>query len=190
MSELLFRAVRDAGIPPGFVVDVIEPVPQLDCPPTDLLAVLRNLIGNAARHHDRPDGRITVWAEEVGAVVRIAIQDDGPGLPWQRPPENKNGTCHADIELPPSAGGLGLAIVRHVLERCGGRLLVRSRQTRRGTCMIAEFPTAPKKAGNGADPSCSAYNAKPGKPPGSPISATSVDKAPSKALRKTSTAPD
>ena len=49
--------------------------------PLDL--VLRNLIDNAVKHHDRPDGAIFVRWREEGLTIVFEVADDGPGIAEQ-----------------------------------------------------------------------------------------------------------
>ena len=48
---------------------------------TPLVQIFHNLIGNAIKHHDRPDGRISVGAERVPGGYAFTVADDGPGIP-------------------------------------------------------------------------------------------------------------
>jgi signal transduction histidine kinase len=43
--------------------------------------ILRNLIANAVRHHDRGSGLIELTLLDAGEDWRLIIADDGPGIP-------------------------------------------------------------------------------------------------------------
>jgi len=87
-----------------------------------VMQVLFNLLGNAIRFTPT-EGTIRVWAEEVGAEVRVSVTDDGCGI--------------AADDLPfifdrywkgrSSGSGLGLSISKAIVEAHGGRLWVESR---------------------------------------------------------------
>ena len=49
--------------------------------PLDL--VLRNLIDNAVKYHDRPDGTIFVRWRQEGSTIVFEVEDDGPGIAEQ-----------------------------------------------------------------------------------------------------------
>ncbi len=51
--------------------------------PAAMDIVLRNLIDNAVKHHDRPAGTIRVSVERRNQHTLIAVEDDGPGVPSQ-----------------------------------------------------------------------------------------------------------
>lgn len=43
--------------------------------------VLQNLFSNAIKHHDRPEGSITVTVQALGDWLEFSVADDGPGIP-------------------------------------------------------------------------------------------------------------
>jgi len=97
---------------------------------------LTNLIGNAIQHTP-VGGEITVTLRDVGHVVEIVVRDDGPGIP----PEVRE----AMLGSPPGGGrvagtGLGLQIVRRILELHGGRIELD--HSPRGTRIRFELPAA------------------------------------------------
>ena len=109
--------------------------------PMRLRQVLVNLLSNAIKYN-RPQGQVTprVWAE--GDQVAIAIDDTGHGLsPEQQAhlfePFNRLGAERTGVE----GTGIGLVIVRKLLEAMNGRLEVRS-QAGQGSSFIAWVPKA------------------------------------------------
>jgi len=88
-----------------------------------LMLVLINLIDNAIKH-GRRGGRVEVVVDlESPRMVTIAVDDDGPGIP-ERDRERvfalgERGATEA------GGSGIGLALVRLMLERAGGRVEVR-----------------------------------------------------------------
>ncbi len=92
--------------------------------PLDL--ILRNLIDNAVKHHDRAAGTISVHCEDAGIWLQFEIKDDGPGvdprhheavfLPFRRLSATKAG----------DGQGMGLAFVKRWVEAAGGRIGLRS----------------------------------------------------------------
>jgi len=86
-----------------------------------LTLLLRNLVENAIAH-GRPAGRVELRADASARTVRLVVEDDGPGVP---PGERERifalgerGTTHA------GGSGIGLALVRLMVERAGGRVSV------------------------------------------------------------------
>ena len=108
-------------------------------PPAALALVIRNLVGNAAKHHDRAQGSIVVDVQQVQDAVRITISDDGPGieqldrerifLPYER------GTTMA------TGSGLGLSAVRVAVESHDGTVRCVSHEPR-GCKFVVDWPSA------------------------------------------------
>jgi signal transduction histidine kinase len=114
------------GLPPRFAVVVETPGVRLRTPRVSLELVLRNLIGNAIKHHDRERGTVWVRALVSGDMMEFSVRDDGPGIAPQ---------YHAKIfemfqTLQPrdqtEGSGMGLAIVKKLVESYGGEIRVDS----------------------------------------------------------------
>ncbi len=86
---------------------------------------LQNLVANAIRH--TPDGgRVTVSVRREDQGVRLAVEDTGAGIPSEHLPHvfdrfYKVDTSRAGTSTP-SGSGLGLSIVRAIVERHGGTI--------------------------------------------------------------------
>jgi PAS domain S-box-containing protein len=84
-----------------------------------------NLIGNAVKFvapNTRPNVRI--WSEPKGAMARIWVEDNGIGIPKEAQPRLFGMFQKLDSEF--EGTGIGLAIVRKVVERMGGQVGVDS----------------------------------------------------------------
>ncbi len=107
---------------PVTVEDTADPgaAPVVLARPTSLKRVVGNLIGNAVRHGG--SARISMAAH--GAEFRLAIDDDGPGIP----PHQLDAVFQPFYRADTSRGsgtpgsGLGLYIARDLIEREGGRI--------------------------------------------------------------------
>ena len=88
--------------------------------------VLRNLLGNAARH--TREGSITVRVEPIDGWVRISVEDTGEGISEADLPRIFERFYRADTARAASTGGtgLGLAISKHVIEDQGGTVFAAS----------------------------------------------------------------
>jgi PAS domain S-box-containing protein len=88
--------------------------------------VLMNLIGNAIKHADRKDAAIEVTSQRVGQFYEFSVRDNGPGIP----PEYHDRiwgifqTLEARDRV--EGAGIGLALVKKIVESQGGRVWVES----------------------------------------------------------------
>ncbi len=100
---------------------------------------LTNLITNAVRHG--PPGRpMRIRAMRSDGGVRIEVQDDGPGIA----PEHQPRLFEKFYRVPgsePGGAGLGLSIVRDVVEAHGGKVGVQSARGA-GSVFWLELPDA------------------------------------------------
>ena len=85
--------------------------------------VLQNLVANAVRHTPR-GGRIVLRATPDGAEVVLIVEDSGPGIPAEHLPHVFDRFYRVDSARDARSGGsgLGLSIVRAVVEQHGGRV--------------------------------------------------------------------
>jgi signal transduction histidine kinase len=95
--------------------------------------VLVNLIDNAAKYSR--GGRIAVSAERANGTVRVAVEDEGIGIPAgeQRRIFEKFYRIDPQLTASPSGTGLGLYVCRELIERMGGRIGVSSEPGRGST---------------------------------------------------------
>jgi signal transduction histidine kinase len=126
---LVMAIVASIPRPAGFEVRVVGDWPVFDTLKAPLDLVLRNLLENAIKHHDRERGLIELLCAVGEDVVLMSVRDDGPGI----------AEAHRDaIFLPfrtlsdvaPKEGdgvGLGLALVVRTAESLGGSVTLRPR---------------------------------------------------------------
>ena len=93
--------------------------------PDRLEQALQNLAANALRH--TPDGgTIALSAEQDGPRVRITVRDNGPGIAPEHLPLVFDRFYKADAARATGGSGLGLSIVKAIVERHGGTISVRN----------------------------------------------------------------
>jgi signal transduction histidine kinase len=86
--------------------------------------VFDNLLSNAIRHTDR-DGRIAIEAHEHSSRVHFSVSDTGEGIPEQQLDSIFSRFVHVGERQ--GGTGLGLALVKRLVEAHGGQVSVESR---------------------------------------------------------------
>jgi chemotaxis methyl-accepting protein methylase/signal transduction histidine kinase len=105
-----------------------------------LVEVLDNLIVNALKYAcDGPEPRIVIGSETVGREVRLFVKDNGPGIAEEHH-EKIFGLFHR-LDDSKEGTGVGLAIVKRIMEVHGARVWVESAIGEGATFWLA-FPAA------------------------------------------------
>jgi signal transduction histidine kinase len=99
---------------------------------------LQNLASNALRHTPS-GGRVTLSAEQEARVTRLRVADTGAGIPAEHLPHIFDRFYKADPSRAATGSGLGLSIVKAIVERHGGRVSARS-EPGAGTVFEIELP--------------------------------------------------
>lgn len=125
-SELVAEIWATLPKPPEFHLVVPESMPTLQTQRLLLQQVMANLIGNAVKYHDRPDGQITVTVEEQHPHIVFAIADDGPGIDPQYHDRIFGVFQTLSSRDTVESTGIGLSIVKKIVEQQGGTVTVQS----------------------------------------------------------------
>ncbi len=106
-----------------------------------LAQVFLNLLNNAAKYTER-GGRIWLTAERQGSEVVVRVKDTGMGIPAEKLPRLFEMFFQVDRTLERSQGGLGigLSLVRRLVELHGGRVEARSDGVGKGSEFIVRLP--------------------------------------------------
>ena len=118
-----------------------EPLP-IDVDPTRLSQVLVNLLANAAKYTD-PGGRIELGVQRDDAAIGITVRDNGVGIAAEHLRSVFDMFSQAEDVLARSRGGLGigLSLVKHVIELHGGQVEARSPGIGAGSTFVITLPT-------------------------------------------------
>jgi len=117
-----------------------EPI-VLDADKERLVQVLSNLLGNAAKYTPA-GGNIDVAADVVGdGMLAIAVKDDGSGIPPDRLSEIFELFARVENPLGEQGGlGIGLTLVRQLVELHGGSIEARSDGAGKGSEFVVRLP--------------------------------------------------
>ena len=140
-ADMAAAIIRSTPRPAGIEVKTSGIWPKIVTLRAPLDLVLRNLLDNAVKHHDRPEGLIRLSCQDEGDWLRFEFADDGPGIDERH---------HAAIFLPfrrlqqaeaREGQGMGLAFVKRWVEAAGGRIgLVSNGSLKRGATFWLEWP--------------------------------------------------
>lgn len=121
-------------------VELPYPLPAVEGDPQRLVQVFVNLLANASKY--APEGSlVTIGGERRGATLAVWVADRGPGLPAGGENAPFTRFWRSGGEEPEQGGaGLGLFIVKSIVERHGGRVHAASSEA--GTRVDVVLPVA------------------------------------------------
>ncbi|MEN6428446.1 MAG: ATP-binding protein [Phycisphaerales bacterium] len=139
LNALLPSIIDGIALPEHVHVAVEPGLPVVECERTRITQVFQNLLTNAVKFMDKPVGEIRVGCVEDGELWQFHIADNGPGIEEKyfdrifklfqtlRPRDEFEST------------GVGLALVKKIVEMYGGRIWVES-EVGRGSTFFFTFP--------------------------------------------------
>jgi PAS domain S-box-containing protein len=118
---------------------------HVEADPTRLEQILVNLLNNAVKY-TRPGGEIALIAEQERHEAVIRIRDNGIGIPAHLLPKVFDLFTQVEESLDRSQGGLGigLTLVKNLVELHGGRVAAHSEGPDKGSEFIVRLPAMPK----------------------------------------------
>lgn len=116
------------------------PLPEINGDPDLILLTVHNLLDNAIKFTSSGD-TIEVLAFDDGSEIVIEVADTGPGIPEQEISRVWEELYRGEQARGVPGSGLGLPLVRAIIEKHGGNVEVRSK-TDHGTVFIMRLPSA------------------------------------------------
>lgn len=112
--------------------------------PERLQQIVWNLVSNGIKFTPK-GGRVHVWLERADSKLQIRVSDNGEGIPRDFMPYVFDRFRQADASSARRHGGLGLglAIVRHLVELQGGEVRAESEGEGKGATFTVSFPVLP-----------------------------------------------
>jgi signal transduction histidine kinase len=148
LAEVLSMAVETSmpAIEAGrheLAVSLPEETLMLDADKVRLTQVFGNMLNNAAKYTDR-GGRIWVGAWREGGEVVVSVRDTGIGIAPEQLPQvfEMFAQAHRDSARGQSGLGIGLTMVKRLIELHGGSVEARSEGPGKGSEFIVRLPLA------------------------------------------------
>ena len=139
-ASVLLKDIKSVqNVPSGFEINIASSLNDIVIPRMPLEQIFHNLISNAVKHHDRLDGSIMISGRENDDNYIFQVEDDGPGIDpkFQSKVFDMFQTLRPRDEV--EGSGMGLALVKKMLERHGGAVELRS-VPGEGSIFIVTFP--------------------------------------------------
>ncbi|MBV8885655.1 MAG: PAS domain S-box protein [Chroococcidiopsidaceae cyanobacterium CP_BM_RX_35] len=144
VTTLVNEVIDSLAFPPTFTIEVEPLLPTLVTERLLLEQVFTNLIGNAIKHHPRTDGRVQISAQKQSKFYEFAITDDGAGIAPQYHERVFGIFQTLEARDKSENTGIGLAIVKKIVESQGGTVWLES-QEGEGATFRFTWPNQPTK---------------------------------------------
>jgi PAS domain S-box-containing protein len=147
----LVRNVIDSLSPPEHIQVIIkQDLPGIVGDKIRIIQVFQNLIGNALEFMDKPEGKITIGCVDEGSHWTFKVVDNGPGIDEKYHEKIFQIFQTLKSRDEHESTGIGLALVRKIVELYGGKIWVESTP---GEESVFSF-TFPKKSNHSVPPFC------------------------------------
>lgn len=110
----------------NFTITVQENLPTLVADRTKLGEVFMNLISNAIKYIDKPHGIIRIGCERDGKGWKFHVSDNGPGIEEKYHEKVFQIFQTLGPRDTPGSTGVGLAVVKKIVEQMGGEIWIES----------------------------------------------------------------
>ena len=128
-AEDLGRELEDEGF--GFSYqNYVDDSVQMIADAEQLKRVINNIVGNSKKYSDKTETTIRMTVKDVGDFVQIEIEDNGRGIAAKDLPYIFDRFYRTDASRNSSKGGsgIGLSIVKKIMEDHGGKIWVTSKE--------------------------------------------------------------
>jgi PAS domain S-box-containing protein len=139
VAELLAEILDSLAPPSTFKIVIAPDLPSFYTQRLLLSQVFANLIGNAFKHHDKSNGFIRISCQEQGDFYEFTLVDDGPGIPQEQHDRVFIIFQSTNPQKNPDSTGIGLSIVKKIVEAVGGQIWLES-ELGKGTTFYFTWP--------------------------------------------------
>jgi len=127
LNRLVEEVIDLLAPPANITVSVENPLPTVMAEPTRIQQVFQNLLSNAIKYMDKPEGKIRIACGAEGTQWKFSVTDNGPGIE----PRHFEKIFQLFQTLAPrdrvESTGVGLALVKKIVEMYGGRVWIESK---------------------------------------------------------------
>jgi len=147
LNQLVPEVIDMVAPPQNITITIEDELPVVECEQTRILQVFENLLSNAIKYMDKPQGQIKVGCLEEDGFWKFSVADNGPGI------EEKHFERIFRIfqTLSPrdefESTGVGLTVIKKIVELYGGRIWVES-EVGRGSTFFFTFRKQEKETVN------------------------------------------
>jgi len=127
LNEFIREAIDMLDAPDNVTITVQNDMPVIYCLETQFMQLFQNLISNAIKYMDKPEGRINIgWIEEDG-FWKFSVADNGPGIEEKHFERIFKMFQSLAVTEDFRGTGVGLTVAKKIVELHGGSIWVESK---------------------------------------------------------------
>ena len=139
LNEKVIKIIDSIDIPKNIKIVITDKLPVLKADARMLGQVFQNLLSNAVNFMDKEEGLVEVAVKDAEDFYTFSIKDNGPGIPKEY--HEKIFKIFTTLGYHEESTGMGLSIVKRVIDLYGGEIWLES-EVSKGTTF---YFTTPKK---------------------------------------------
>jgi len=149
LNQLVQETIETLAPPANIHISIENKLPVITSERTRIQQVFQNLLSNAVRFMNKPQGNIKVGCVEENGFWKFSVSDNGPGIDQQHFERifKLFQTLQAKDQL--ETTGVGLTITKKIVETFGGKIWLSS-QKDQGTTFFFTLPTTSSAPGENA----------------------------------------
>jgi len=131
--------IQNILVPENFHIEVTKPLPRIRGNYTKLLQIFLNLITNAIKYNDKPEGLLRIDWKAKDQEYIFSFEDNGVVVPEDKRRDIFKLFSRAGPADDKASHGVGLSIVKKIVDRAGGSVLY-SESALGGSCFAFSWP--------------------------------------------------
>ena len=139
LDGLVREVIESLAPPPHIRVVIASPLPSITADRVRMQQVFQNLISNAIKYMDKTEGLVTIGWEEANGFRRFWVRDNGPGIDPKYHEKVFGIFQTLTARDQQESTGIGLAVVKKIVETCGGKVELQS-QLGQGATFLFTLP--------------------------------------------------
>jgi PAS domain S-box-containing protein len=137
VDEIIDNIIDIIHLPQHIEIKVMKKLPSLKADSFRIQQLFQNIIGNAVNYIDKPQGLIEIDYEESTNHYIFSIKDNGPGIALEN--QEKIFKMFQSFTNHESSTGIGLSIVKRIVENYKGKIWIES-ELEKGTTFFIKLP--------------------------------------------------
>lgn len=137
LNELIENCIEIIHIPLNITVTITNTLPSIEVDRYRMQQLFQNLISNAVNYCDKEIGIVAIGATEDIDNYIFTIKDNGPGIDSKN--HEKIFKIFESFSKQEKSSGIGLSIVKRIVENCNGEIWIES-QLGIGTTFFIKLP--------------------------------------------------